>query len=219
MAGTMRHPPGRHKGILGRLRRRPGTTWDDLGRLCQHPCTQGHFLTTEQRLWHARETDRAGGPGDPTERAVAKRVGCSPATTRRNCGAYGRPVKVGPAARASRAPHGAPLTTRPHARCSAEVEAGKTLPGSGKRWAVGAHPVCCEDLCPGSQLTFAPVTKSASALAGRCYSFVYSGRATQYRLIRKSDRQPHARFPRRRGLWRVWAGCPRDDRRGSLAGR
>jgi uncharacterized protein DUF4160 len=51
----------------------------------------------------------------------------SPATTGRHCGAGGRAVKVGPSARASRAPGGAPLTARPPARRSAQVVAGEGL--------------------------------------------------------------------------------------------
>ena len=47
--------------------------------------------------------------------------------TGRDRGAGVRPVKVGPSARASRAPDRAPLTARPPARCSAQVLAGEGL--------------------------------------------------------------------------------------------
>ena len=73
---------------------------------------------------HDAQTD-AGGP---------RRIGEAPLPRHgRDCGAGGRAVKVGPSARASRAPDGAPLTAHPPARCSAQVVAGEGL-ARGRSW-------------------------------------------------------------------------------------
>jgi hypothetical protein len=52
-------------------------------------------------------------------------VGVVSAMTGRECGVWGRVVKVGPGGPRWRAPlAGLPLTARPHTRCAAEVKAG-----------------------------------------------------------------------------------------------